>query len=84
MSNIQYIQLVLGAAVVAILFGIFTTNQILSLPKGNKKMQEIASAIQEGATAYLNRQYTTIAIVGVIIFALFFVIPFENTYDDPV
>ena len=45
MSNIQYIQLVLGAAVVAIIFGIFTTNQILSLPKGNKKMQEIASAI---------------------------------------
>ena len=84
MSNIQYIQLVLGAAVVAILFGIFTTNQILSLHKKKKKMQEIASAIQEGATAYLNRQYTTIAIVGVIIFALFFVIPFENTYDVPV
>jgi K(+)-stimulated pyrophosphate-energized sodium pump len=84
MSNIQYIQLVLGAAIVAILFGLFTTNQILSLPKGNKKMQEIAKAIQEGASAYLNRQYKTIAIVGIIIFGLFFIIPFENTYDVPV
>ena len=84
MSNIQYIQLVLGAAIVAILFGVFTTNQILSLPKGNKKMQTIAKAIQEGAGAYLNRQYKTIAIVGIIIFIAFFLIPFENTFDVPV
>ena len=84
MSQIHYLQLVLFAAVAAIAFGLITTYKILNLPKGNKKMIAISGAVQEGAKAYLNRQYTTIAIVGVVIFLAFFMIPFEHTYDVPV
>ena len=76
-------QIVLFAAIAAIAFGLFTTNKILSLSKGTKKMIQISGAIQEGAKAYLNRQYTTIAIVGIVIFLAFFLIPFEHTYDVP-
>ncbi len=84
MSQIQYLQIVIFAAIAAIAFGIFTTNKILSLPKGTKRMITISSAIQEGAKAYLNRQYTTIAIVGIVIFFAFFLIPFKHIYDVPV
>tara|TARA_B100000965_G_scaffold210392_1_gene175811 strand:+ start:325 stop:2448 length:2124 start_codon:yes stop_codon:yes gene_type:complete len=84
MSQIHYLQIVLFAAAAAIAFGLFTTNKILNLKKGTKKMIEISGAIQEGAKAYLDRQYTTIAIVGVVIFLAFFLIPFKHTYDVPV
>ena len=64
--------------VLAILYGLVTRSQILSLSPGNQKMQEIANAIKEGASAYMNRQYRTIAIAGVvltiILFALFSVL----------
>lgn len=58
----------LGTAVIGILFALFLAFWLLRLPPGTKKMEEISRAIQEGAMAYLNRQYTTIAIVGIIIF----------------
>src|SRR5689334_2961470 len=68
------LNLILASGVLALLYGLWTIRSVLSLPAGNARMQEIAAAIQEGARAYLNRQYTTIAMVGVVIFllALFF------------
>jgi K(+)-stimulated pyrophosphate-energized sodium pump len=57
----------LACAVVAILYGAFSVRWVLAKSPGNERMQEIAAAIQEGARAYLNRQYRTIALVGVIL-----------------
>ena len=54
--------------VVAILYGVFSIKWINNLPTGNDKMRSIAAAIQEGAPAYLNRQYTTIGLVGAVLF----------------
>ena len=62
--------LIIASGVLAIIYGIWTVRSILAADAGNEKMQEIAAAIQEGAGAYLSRQYRTIAIVGVAIAAL--------------
>ena len=72
MTSMQIFIILCGLA--AVLYGAFTSRQILSLDTGNDRMREIASAIQEGARAYLNRQYFTIGIVGIIIFILIWLI----------
>ncbi|MDA3306606.1 MULTISPECIES: sodium-translocating pyrophosphatase [Stenotrophomonas] len=64
------LSLALGCAILAILFGIVSARWILRQPTGNERMVAIATAIQEGARAYLNRQYLTIGIAGVVLFVL--------------
>ena len=61
------LNIIIAAGLLAILYSYLTSKQILSADPGNSKMQEIANAIRVGARAYLNRQYKTIAIVGIII-----------------
>ncbi len=65
----------LACAALAVAYGVVSAIWILKLPQGNERMREIAAAIQEGAGAYMKRQYSIIAIVGVIIFLLLLLIP---------
>src|SRR5687767_1812029 len=62
----------IACGVVAVLYGILTSRQVLASSAGNQKMIEVAEAIQEGASAYLRRQYTAITVVGVVVAALVF------------
>jgi K(+)-stimulated pyrophosphate-energized sodium pump len=66
----------LVCAGLAILYGALTSSSLLALSPGNERMRAISAAVQEGASAYLNRQYTTIAGVGVVVFIL--LIPLQN------
>ena len=69
--------LIIGAALIAVLYGIITRANLMKASTGSERMNEIAGAIQEGAKAYLNKQYKTIAIVGVFVTILLFVL-FQN------
>ncbi|MFL6773520.1 MAG: sodium-translocating pyrophosphatase [Sphingomicrobium sp.] len=66
--NLLFIAIICG--IIAVLYGVVTTMQVLKAPAGNERMRDIASAVQEGAQAYLARQYRTIAIVGLVVVAL--------------
>ena len=70
MSENDALLAALAASLLAIVAGLWFSSAISKMSAGNERMQEIAGAIQEGATAYLNRQYTTIAGVGVVMFAI--------------
>ena len=70
--------LILGCGVVGLAYGVLTRRMVLAEADGNERMREIASAIQEGAMAYLNRQYMTIAGVGV-----FKLVHFLRDYPAP-
>ncbi|TLY73627.1 MAG: sodium-translocating pyrophosphatase, partial [Gammaproteobacteria bacterium] len=70
MDATMWLWLAIAAGVLAVLYGVFSMMAILRLPAGNARMQEIAAAIQAGAQAYLNRQYSTILVVGIVLFAV--------------
>ena len=74
--------LVIAAGVLAVIYGAVQTSALLRQSPGNARMQEIAAAIQEGAQAYLRRQYTTIAIVGVVVLVLLAI--FFKDWHEPV
>lgn len=63
----------LACAAAAVVYGLVTAQWILGLPQGNDRMKQIATAIQEGAGAYMKRQYTIIAMVGAVMFVALFV-----------
>src|SRR5271167_4591460 len=67
--SLAYI-IVIACGIIALIYGVVTTRQVLAADAGNARMQEISAAVREGASAYLNRQYTTVAIVGVVILIL--------------
>ena len=68
MDATQWLWAAIAAGVLAVLYGVFSMNTILRLPAGTARMQEIAAAVQAGAKAYLNRQYSTILIAGIVLF----------------
>jgi len=70
MGATNWLWVAIAAGVIAVLYGVASVSSILKLSAGNERMQEIAAAIQTGAKAYLNRQYTAIALVGLVLFVV--------------
>ena len=73
MSITSWYWLVIASGLIAVLYGIVTARLVLASDPGTDRMKEIAAAVQEGAQAYLSRQYRTIAMVGIVIFIVLFV-----------
>ena len=71
--SIIYIFIIL-CALAALAYGAFTSRAVLSASTGNDRMRQISAAVQEGAAAYLNRQYTTIGIVGIVVAIILFIL----------
>ncbi|MGB7090934.1 MAG: sodium/proton-translocating pyrophosphatase, partial [Methylovirgula sp.] len=66
----HFMWVIILAGLLAIVYGVVTVTQLLKADRGSARMQEIAAAIAEGAQAYLRRQYSTIAVVGAVIFVI--------------
>jgi len=77
-TNLTLVILVAVVAVVALAMGVFFRQQVLSADPGTAKMQEIGDAVEEGAHAYLNRQFKTLSLFVVVVFALLFVLPADT------
>ena len=81
--------IIIGCALLAIVYAIYASSRVFAASAGTAQMQEIAKAIQEGAQAYLNRQYTTISIVGGVVAVLYSLcrhdgkmLRYKNAKDD--
>ncbi len=71
-----FLWVIIGVSLIALLFAYYLVREVLGAPEGTEKMKEIAKAIQEGANAYLSRQFRTLAVfVGLIAVVLFFILP---------
>ena len=75
----KFLMFATGASIIAIIYGAYLANWVMKQKAGNDKMREIASAIQEGAKAYLNRQYKTIAAVAIVVFGILLISLGKNT-----
>ena len=78
-QQLTYVAIVALIAVAAIAFAGVLVRQVLAAPEGTERMQEIAQDVQEGASAYLARQFRTLAIFAVVVFFLLFLLPADTT-----